>query len=524
MSPPVFRPDPTAVRLAFRSCARGLVLVILLLLAGLTVTAQSSAGATPGAVWAAVNPNASFSDISGIAHKYSVVILNAWQAPIMRALKAANPAITVLVYKDLSDTIDTAPQGGFTSTGINYQTAAALDPDWFLLDRAGQRIALRNYPHEWAMDIGSASYQQAWLGAVLGELKAQGWDGVFLDNVNPTIKYYYDPADVAKYPTDTAYQTAMTSAIQAIAPPIRAAGFDVVANIGSWTEYAAVGNSWLTYLTGAMDEKFVKYAMGPGVGYSSQVRWQSELASIELASQMGKMFLGITVADASDSQATGFGLATLLLGSNGNAAFETADPSAYWQQPAAIPSVAGQIGAPLAPESADPDGVHRRYFSSGIVLVNPTAMAQQVSLGGDYVVPGSLQPISATTLAPQTGLILTRAVSLPALGLPPTTAQVPSAAAQVPSTTSQITPVAVPVSCSPTARGGARRRTPTASARGAHRRVTAGSRVVAHDKMPSCSATSSGGQADSPRVRGPHSWQLVGEGLLRHLHQLLGPQ
>ena len=61
----------------------------------------------------------------------------------------------------------------------------------------------------------------------------------------------------AKYPSDTAYSAAMRSALAGITPSIRASGKIAVANIGSWSEYSATGNSWLPFLDGGMDELVV---------------------------------------------------------------------------------------------------------------------------------------------------------------------------------------------------------------------------------------------------------------------------
>jgi hypothetical protein len=52
-------------------------------------------------------------------------------------------------------------------------------------------------------------------------------------------------------------------------------------------------------------------------------------------------------------------------------------------------------------------GVHRRRFSNGIVLVNPTTVTHRVALGGRYSGDG-LHRVADVLLAPHSGLILTR--------------------------------------------------------------------------------------------------------------------
>ena len=46
--------------------------------------------------------------------------------------------------------------------------------------------------------------------------------------------------------------------------------------------------------------------------------------------------------------------------------------------------IAGALGAPTGTGTAWSNGVYRRDFTNGIVLVNSTASTQTVSLGGTY--------------------------------------------------------------------------------------------------------------------------------------------
>ena len=92
-------------------------------------------------------------------------------------------------------------------TGVATQDAAA-HPDWYLKNTSGQRFTFRHYSWMWAADIGNPGFQQKWADNVLAEIGDKGWDGVFMDDTNPSMEYHYDVARVAKYPTDAAYQAA----------------------------------------------------------------------------------------------------------------------------------------------------------------------------------------------------------------------------------------------------------------------------------------------------------------------------
>ena len=185
-----------------------------------------------------------------------MLVLQSYQVPLMQRLKAANPSLKILIYKDLSGMVERDQWGG-VSTGVATQDAAA-HPEWFLQNTSGQRFTFRYYNWIWAADVGNAGYQQKWADNVLAEMGSKGWDGVFIDDTNPSMEYHYDVAKVAKYPTDAAYQAATGSALPAIGARFRSAGKLAIPNFGFWKDYPAVINDWLKYVDGGMNENFVK--------------------------------------------------------------------------------------------------------------------------------------------------------------------------------------------------------------------------------------------------------------------------
>jgi hypothetical protein len=333
-----------------------------------------------------------------------VVVLLPWQQALMHRLKAANPRLIVLEYKDLGNSSSYQPVDGFSTDGVSYAEALHEHPQWLLRDRAGQPIRCAGYSYLWAMDVGNRGFQRRWAKEVVGELKSQGWDGVFIDNVNPTIRYYHDPADVARYPTDAAYSAAMTSALSYIAPRVHGAGKLVMANIGSWPNYRATGMRWLRYLDGAMDERFTKFMPARGRGYRSQGEWQTELAILRQTQRQGKWFMGIAQSSDGDVQAERFGWATMLLGSSGHATFALQNDAEYgietWFSDYEAP-----LGRALGGAREQSSGIYRRRFSGGLVLVNPTSAAHTVGLSGRYSGDG-LHAVRAAKMAPHTGLVL----------------------------------------------------------------------------------------------------------------------
>jgi Hypothetical glycosyl hydrolase family 15 len=377
-----------------------------LVLLGTTLVVPAGAGASApvGHMRYAIDSNATFPSYEQSATRQGVVILHAWQQDRLRALKAANPAITVLVYKNLSFAIKSTGPNGFASTGVTYAEADRDQPEWFLLNTSGERFTSRNYNYQWAVDVGSPSYQQRWADNVISELQSQGWDGVLMDDANPTMKYHYDVASVAKYPSDAAYSAATRSALAAIGPRVRAAGKLAMANIGSWAEYPKQGNDWLQFLDGGMEEMFLKWGNSTGAGYGGIGRWNQDLELLKESERQGKMFLAITHSDLTDARAARYGYATMLLGSNGRGRFSLAHDytNETW-----FPEYDYDLGNATAVESTDANGVHRRPFERGLVLVNPTGSSLAVSFGGSYSGSG-LASASSTTMPAQTGLVLVR--------------------------------------------------------------------------------------------------------------------
>lgn len=369
--------------------------------AALMLTMAGAAQAGPVSYTrAAYDSAASTADWSQTPNRQSYVVLQSWETKRMQELKARNPSVRVLVYKNFSFAAEKKTTS--TSTGVSKQEAEA-NPDWFLKNTAGESISSDGYKWLWAMDVGNPAYQQRWADNVIAEVQAAGWDGVFLDDVNPTMKYSTDETQVAKYPNDAAYTAASESALAYIGPRIQASGKLAIANFATWVEYPTTQNSWLKYVSGALDEMFVKWGRNAGEGYRSESQWTRQLEEVKYAASQGKQFIGFTQGSAGETQAARFGFGTVLLGTNGTAsyAFTPDYTGEQW-----LPEYDYDLGAPTAAETRDGNGVHRRTFEKGLVLVNPTSSTQTVSFGGTYSGSG-LTNASGATMAPKTALILT---------------------------------------------------------------------------------------------------------------------
>ncbi len=340
------------------------------------------------------------------ASRRDVVVLQGDRTADARRLKEHNPRLIVLAYLNLSAMSAAVPSG--YSTGVQTHAEnwrgkvtnrgsgyAVRNERWFLHTRKGRRFTFRSYPWLWAANIADRGYQRRWTTNALRLLAARPeFDGLFIDDVNPTLHYHHDPADVRELPSDEAYAQATGKALAAIAPRIRAAGRLVYANLGAWTDYGEQVRPWLRHLDGAMDEQWVKFGTRRGAGYRDEAGWARQVANVADASEAGVHVMTVTHSANSDAAAARYGYASALLASRGRVAFASAGDyhTETW-----FGDYERDLGTPTEPMQTHDNGLRSRAFKRGLVLVNPTARAQQVSTGE------TLRPHSALIVQASSG-------------------------------------------------------------------------------------------------------------------------
>ncbi|MFN2617710.1 MAG: putative glycoside hydrolase [Thermoleophilaceae bacterium] len=339
---------------------------------------------------------------SGTGARNGVVVLKSGQTSQLRQLKAENPRVKVLLYKELAFTSSSwSDNTAWSAAGVSYTDALANG--WILKDTSGHEVTSGGWGYLTGVDVGSAGYQQRWTRNVVSELRSDGWDGVFMDDVNPTLSYHTDPSQVARYPNDAAYQRAMSSALAYIAPRLHGAGKLALGNVGGWPDYRTVTSGWLSRLDGAMWEHFAKADPGSSAsGYATGATWERNLRLVKDSERTGKLFLGITRAPDGDRAAARYGWATMLLGAAGHSYFAACRD---WTRENWFDEYDYDIGDPVGAESADAGGVHRRLFTNGLVLVNPTDASRSVQFGGSYSGSG-LSNARSGMIPAHSGLVL----------------------------------------------------------------------------------------------------------------------
>lgn len=387
---------------------RRLVFVVCLVLA--------LAGAYSGRAEAAGPSNVATTQIcSGCADKagdlsrYGYVTLHAWEYARIRALKAANPKVKVLVYKDMASTPAYACHSGrdqeLLPSGVGYCWALAHRPDWFTLDQNGNRIEWQVWRGNWQMDVGSPGYQDEWAENVLADMKRFGWDGVVIDDANVDQTRLVGNRKMREYPTQRSYADATRSFLARVGPRLIRAGFLVIPNIQADPvgADAKLWADWIQFTSGGTREYWMKWGAGRD-GHYGAGGWSDLQEVFETVQRAGKIFLTTTTAPADDIRSMRWGRASFLLGWNGGPSafiFDRAVAGDPWSHEWTI-----DVGLPAGPRQKVGASVFRREYTRGAAVVNVSEKeAQHVDLGRSYLTPEGA-PVTSLTLRPMTGIVL----------------------------------------------------------------------------------------------------------------------
>jgi Hypothetical glycosyl hydrolase family 15 len=386
------------------TCRRLAALAAAFLAAAVVAVAVSARSGSTGAPTLAALRICKAGGLPQPARRFRYVILQAARYREIAAIKRRNPGAKVFAYKDMASTQDNASGTSDLQSGVSYAYANRHHPEWFLRDTAGRRVNWASWPHSWAMDIGSRSYQKAWAKNVARDLRRRGWDGVFVDGISRTVQYpwYLDGRVLAKYPGPNDYARATTSFLRHLGPLLRRRHL-VVGNINDAP--VPLWRRWLRYLSGTSKEWWTKSDVRRGAGAITGALWAYQMRLLSEAQARRKIFIAIAYGPADDLPAIDYARASFLLFARGRrSAFSYAPPcgpepsSGRWREDLGAPRGAAVRTGPA----------WRRVFAGGIALVNPSASATAtVPLGTPYVDhAGSV--VTSAVLKPHTAMTLRR--------------------------------------------------------------------------------------------------------------------
>jgi hypothetical protein len=334
------------------------------------------------------------------------LVMQPWEYPRIRALRAANSHLRILMYKDASATVSRAHESGIYPTGVSYQEADARHPGWFLTDPAGHRLEWSDWTGLYPMNIANAGYQDAWASNVLDELRAHDWDGVMLDD---TLTYLSHPTVDARVSTQIPDHASMYRATRSflahVGPRISNAGYMAVPNVTvEWNTWKSTLTDWSPYVSGWENEFFVKWGLDRQTRFEdADWEWKMRMAAWCAARRLP--LLAITYSSRDDLPTMAYHRATWLLtwnGRTGASIFVPAEQGAnHWAGRANT-----YLGTPTGARHRSAS-VWTRKFTQGMVMVNPTTQARQVDATGGYRTLAG-DAVTTVRLAPRTAALLRR--------------------------------------------------------------------------------------------------------------------
>ncbi len=250
----------------------------------------------------------------------------------------------------------------------DYCTISRDHPDWFLLNRQGERIFQSFEDQTYVMmDPGSAGWRAFFLERVRDSQSDPNWGGVFLDNVEVSFAFR---ETAGEFPLAYADEESYLAASQGMLEMLQREFFQpnqklLFANIAARRD----DSNWmiyLTYLDGAMHEG---WAVDWPDRFRSAESWEKQMTLAEETQATGRFIILVSQGAQADVELQRFAYASYLLVNHGRAAFRYGN-SANYREVWFYSNYDFILGQPLGPRYADGDAWWRD-FEFGSVMVNP---------------------------------------------------------------------------------------------------------------------------------------------------------
>ena len=334
------------------------------------------------------------------------VILQELPGAADAALKAANPDLKVLMYKNLSGMVERDESGRRLHAASPRRTPPRT-PSGSCSTRAAS--ASRSSYYNWIWAPTSATPPTSRSGPTTCSAEIADRAGTASSWTTPTrrMSWHYDVARVAKYPTDAAYQAATRLGAgrdrralphrgQARHPELRLTG------------RPTRPSSRLAAARRRRHERAVPQVSAPHRPPRPMTapRCGSAAQSIKDAEAAGKYYLGVSHSANGDAAAPRATASRRCC--SPAAATRSSRCTATTRTRAGSTSTTTRSARRPRPRSRTPSGVHRRAFTNGLVLREPDQASVRVDFGGAYTGSGLTDATSAT-LPPPRALVLAKA-------------------------------------------------------------------------------------------------------------------
>jgi hypothetical protein len=342
-----------------------------------------------------------------------------------RALRVINPNFVVLHYHLAM--WQSAPATSFITNGLNWSNdypEVTTHESWFWHNSSGARVA-SSADGKLLMNVSDAGFAAYWADSIARQTVAGEYDGVFLDSASPALLQ----GECSQTDPRLAGTAVRTQTFSELGGQTWIAAWDTwigaldasLGGIPLIPNTSAFVTTWDNSDYNRTAGIFVEGFADPGFSVTD---WKASTNQILAIAGQGKIvILQNYLADASDVARRLYYLANYLLvkGSRTYLFYFAANPLEWypeWQIDLGAPAA-----MPASPDALAWQGVYRRDYAKGVVLLNPGTSAVSVTLaapmrrvdpqGGGAVpsdgsLPGSLSmtSVSTLTLAAGAGAIL----------------------------------------------------------------------------------------------------------------------
>lgn len=306
------------------------------------------------------------------ANRRSYIVLNSWEGDLCRKLKAANTdgKLQVYVYKDLSSTRSYHTSGVDLPTGVDYYKA---DASWFLRSSGGYRLTYQSYNGHLQMDIGNVAYQDVWAANVIADVKAKGFEGVWMDNALFDPETYHPGIKPAQYQTTPSFQDAYVSMLSNVCTKLRTQGIKSIANLSNARLYQGVWNRYMQNLDGGFDEWWLAFDNTNLLPNGSQ-GWFTQVDQVGSNEAQGKITLvqpHFTSTSTGGRKAFLYTFCSYLIAMGSKASYSEMGATDGYADPTPWhPEFDVDFGAPLSAATSIGLNIFKREFEKATVTVN----------------------------------------------------------------------------------------------------------------------------------------------------------
>jgi hypothetical protein len=335
---------------------------------------------------------------------------------LSRPLRAINPNFLVLHYHLAM--WQSAPNVNFIVDGnswaSDYPTVNSHEA-WFWHNPSKQRVT-SDQDRKLLMNVSDPGFRAYWRDSIAAQVEAGDYDAVFLDSASPALLQWEarapaDPRLLGKGARDTKlpefggrnWIAAWEEWIKELDSALAAKGIPLIPNAGAFA--TTWDNTDYSLTAGVFSEGF----LDPGL---TTVDWKAAMnATLALVRKNKIVILQNYLGSASDLAKRRYLLASYLLAKGSRTyVFYLASSILEW-----YPEWTLDLGAAQKTAATVDDflwnGIYRRDFANGVVLVNPTTSPVRVNLGATLkrVEPEGGGPVSRDGSA--SGRIATTSVS-----------------------------------------------------------------------------------------------------------------